>query len=95
MALSFLFLLFRPPFIPHNSSFILALINRQLRIYFLRPRIDSALEVLHLFEPRTGQQLQCAGGAGAAFAEDNHIIGAVQLGEASGQLSQRNVEGIG
>src|SRR3990172_5664727 len=68
-------------------------INWHPRIHLARPGIDAALEVLHLAETGTRQLLQGARRTRPPFAEDYHLIGAIQLGQALSQLAQRDERG--
>jgi len=68
-------------------------INWHPRIHLARPGIDTALEVLHLAETGTRQQLQSARRACAPFTEDYHLLSAIQLGQALSQLAQRDERG--
>ena len=69
------------------------LIHRLAGVNFFSPGVDAALQVLHLAEAGADQQLEGTGRAGAGFAEDDHLLGAVQLGEAGGKLAQRDQRG--
>ena len=78
---------------PVNCTQVNSLVDRQAGIHFLRPGVDPALQVLHLAEAGAEQQLQGARRARAGLAEHDHLLGAVQLGEAGGQLPQRDQRG--
>lgn len=68
-------------------SVVKNLIDRQGRIDFPRPGIDSPTQVLHLPETRRNKQLQGSRGAGANAAEKHDVLRAVQSGQVGCQLS--------
>jgi hypothetical protein len=57
-------------------------IDRQTVVYLLGPGVDAALQVLHLAEAGANQQLQRPGRTRPGLAEHDHLLGAIQFGEA-------------